>query len=200
MLALLLLATDPETTAVDAEEAFRRAAQAEGQWTAFRKFATDDAILFLPQPEKVQKALPDKNPPVAVQWWPAQSYVSCDGTTAINTGPWILPKSAGYFTTVWRKQPQGAWKWELDHGDTLAKPRAVPAKAETVKASCAPISEPTATPMAPLGDKAGDGQSPDGTLLWHWEVSAAGARSFDAWIWDGRTFVSAVSNKVAAPR
>ena len=199
MLALLLLAADPGGTAVDAENAFRQAAQAEGQWTAFRKFATDDAIVFLPQPEKAQQALPTQNPPVAVQWWPAESYVACDGTTAVNTGPWVRPKARGYFTTVWHKRDSG-WKWSLDHGDELATPRALPAKAQVRTASCKPITEPTVTPVGMPGDKSGDGESPDGTLRWHWNVTPAGAREFDAWIWDGATFVSVVSDKVAAPQ
>jgi hypothetical protein len=200
MLALLLLAADPETNSVDAENAFRRAAQAEGQWTAFRKFATEDAIIFAPQPEKVQQALPTKNPPIAVQWWPAESYVACDGTTAVNTGPWVRPKGTGYFTTVWHKQAEGGWKWSLDQGDDLVKPRALPEKVLIRKASCRPISEPTVDLLAPIGGKSGDGASPDGTLRWHWEVTAEGARTFAAWIWDGRTFVSVVSSKVAAPQ
>jgi hypothetical protein len=200
MLPLLLLAADPEMTAVDAENAFRRAAQAEGQWTAFREFAAEEAILFTPQPEKAQQVLPTKNPPIAVQWWPAESYVSCDGTMAVNTGPWIRPSGSGYFTTVWRKQPAGAWKWQLDHGDALEKPRALPAEPRRVQASCAPISEPVARSAGPIGGKAGEGQSPDGTLLWHWDVTPDGARTFDASLWNGTTFVSVVSNKVAAPR
>lgn len=199
LLALALQAAAPQT-AVDAENAFRRAAQAEGQWTAFRKFAAGDAILFTPQPEKAQQALPTKNPPIAVQWWPAESYVSCDGTAAVNTGPWVRPKAVGYFTTIWRKQPQGDWKWELDHGDALEKPRALPGEPKRVKASCAPIGEPVVDIVPPLGAKGGDGASRDGTLRWHWEVTSAGARDFQAWIWDGKTFASVVFDKVAAPQ
>ena len=200
MLALLLLAADPEMTAVDAENAFRRAAQAEGQWTAFRKFAAEDAIVFTPQPEKAEEVLPTKNPPIAVQWWPAESYVACDGTAAVNTGPWIRPRGTGYFTTVWRRQPDGGWKWSLDQGDDLATPRALPEKAIVRMASCRPISEPTVDQIATPGDKSGAGSSADGTLRWYWEVTAAGARRFDAWIWNGTTFVSVVSNQVAAPK
>ena len=71
-LALLLLAADPESP-VDAERAFNRAAQTEGQWTAFRAFMADGATVFTPQPVKASDALPNKNPPIAVQWWPAES-------------------------------------------------------------------------------------------------------------------------------
>jgi hypothetical protein len=197
LLALALQAATPQT-AVDAERAFNAAAQAKGQWTAFREFAAEDAIVFVPQPAKAREALPTKNPPIAVQWWPAESYVSCDGTMAVNTGPWMLPKGFGYFTTVWVKQPDGAWKWVMDGGDALAKPRVLPEKPRVRTASCASITEPTATPVPPLGAKGGDGQSADGTLLWHWQVAPDGARRFDAWMWNGRTFASVVANEVAA--
>ena len=36
-------------TAVDAERAFARDAQRIGQWTAFRKYADQDAVMFTPQ-------------------------------------------------------------------------------------------------------------------------------------------------------
>jgi hypothetical protein len=199
MLALLLLAADPEMTAVDAENAFRRAAQAEGQWTAFRKFAAEDAIIFTPQPEKAQQALPTKNPPIAVQWWPAESYISCDGSTAVNTGPWIRPKGSGYFTTVWHRQPDGDWKWSMDHGDDLATPRALPERAVVRKARCpAPASIPVHEPCP--YEKCGHGRSADGTLHWDWALLSDGSRSFDAEIWDGTNWTMVVSNRVAAAK
>ncbi len=55
-------------------------------------------MMFVPQPVKAQDWLKDrKDPPIAVQWWPAESYVSCDGTAAVNTGPWVRPKGVGLF-------------------------------------------------------------------------------------------------------
>ncbi len=83
--------------------------------------------MFLPQAGSAQEFLKDKaDPPTAVFWWPGRSYVSCDGNTAVNTGPWVRQwgKSVGYFTTVWQRQADGSWKWVLDHGDVLATPRA----------------------------------------------------------------------------
>ena len=46
MLAALLLAQ--AGTAVEAERDFNRLAQTEGQWTAFRRYATGDAVMFVP--------------------------------------------------------------------------------------------------------------------------------------------------------
>ena len=62
---------------------------------------------FCRRPAGAQQWLKGKaDPPVAVFWWPGRSYVSCDGKTAINTGPWVRQwgKSVGYFTTVWQRQ------------------------------------------------------------------------------------------------
>jgi hypothetical protein len=67
------------------------------------------------------------DPPKSVTWGPAIVYVSCDGTLAASTGNWTRPDgSVGYFTTIWRRDKKGAWKWVLDHGDTLAVARPVP--------------------------------------------------------------------------
>jgi len=100
MLAALLLLQAAAQTAVDAERAFYRAAQTEGQWKAFREFSTPDAVVFTPHPAKAHEVLPTREPAIAVQWWPAESYVSCDGKLAVNTGPWVRPNGSGYFTTV----------------------------------------------------------------------------------------------------
>ena len=70
-----------------------RDAQRIGQWTAFRKYADRDAVMFTPQAVWARDFLKGrKDPPKAVRWWPATSFVSCDGHTAVNTGPWIAPR------------------------------------------------------------------------------------------------------------
>ena len=43
---LMLVAAASIVTAVDAERAFIRDSKAHGQWTAFRKWASDDAVMF----------------------------------------------------------------------------------------------------------------------------------------------------------
>ena len=47
IIALLLAASSP--TALDAERAFAADAQRIGQWSAFRKYADRDAVMFMPQ-------------------------------------------------------------------------------------------------------------------------------------------------------
>ena len=201
--AILLAAATP--TAIDAERAFAADAQKVGQWTAFRKYATDDALMFIPQPTNAQTFLKDrKDPPVAVFWWPGQSYVSCDGTIAVNTGPWVRQwgKSVGYFTTVWQRQADGSWKWTLDHGDALETPRT---EGGDIKPHVAPCSaKPPRQGALAIGPVRGEdmsvgaGRSADGTLVWSWAVGPKGDRFFLAQLWDGKKFVPVIQDNIAA--
>ena len=200
MIAALLLAT-AAPTAIDAERAFAADAQKLGQWTAFRKYATDDALMFIPQPTNAQSFLKDrKDPAVAVFWWPGRSYVSCDGDTAVNTGPWVREwgKSVGYFTTVWQRQPDGNWKWVYDGGDALKEARAEGGDIAAQVAVCTKLPVPPVPQReVPADVKHGTGSSKDGTLNWGWTVKPDGSRNFYAMIWDGKQHRLVVDDRIA---
>ena len=202
MLAMLLLAAGP-MTAIDAERAFAADAQKLGQWTAFRKYAADDGVMFVPQQANAQAWLKDrKDPAVAVFWWPGRSYVSCDGSVAINTGPWVREwgKSVGYFTTVWQRQADGSWEWLLDHGDALKTARAEGGEIKAERAACPALPLAPRPPREmPEGVQHGGGSSRDGSLAWDWTVLPDGSRRFWASLWDGRNFKVVIDDKVAAP-
>jgi hypothetical protein len=199
--AFLLMAAEP-MTAIEAERAFAADAQKLGQWTAFRKYATHDALMFVPQPINAHEFLKDrKDPAVSVFWWPGRSYVSCDGTVAVNTGPWVRGwgKSVGYFTTVWKRQADGGWKWIYDAGDELKVARAEGGDIKAVVASCdgkLPALS-TKTLVTALGT-ARFGQSDDGTVGWSWFVRADDSRDFTAHIWDGTKMAPVIIDTVAA--
>ena len=126
MLELVIAAAS--LTAVDAERAFARDARRIGQWSAFRKYADDTAVMFTPQAIWAHEFLTDKkDPPKSIVWGPSHSWTSCDGRTAITRGPWATAagKWSGYFTTVWVRGQEG-WKWTYDAGDTLTAPTALP--------------------------------------------------------------------------
>lgn len=193
--AILIAAAAPQS-AIDAELTFAADAQSKGQWAAFRAHAATDGVMFVPEPVKAQQWLQGrKEPPVSVMWWPAQSWTSCDGTIAVNTGPWLRDggRSAGYFTTVWQKQPDGRWQWLLDHGDSLDRPRSASDSPETRRASCRDLP---ASAGAPAGD--GGGASADNSLRWRWNVHENGARIVWAEIWDGQAYRMIVEDKVEA--
>ena len=87
MIVAFLLAAAPVPSAIDAEYDFARDAQRIGQWTAFRKWADRDAVMFDPQAVWARDYLKDKkDPPKAIRWWPSRSILSCDGRTAVKVG------------------------------------------------------------------------------------------------------------------
>jgi hypothetical protein len=210
MLTLLLAAAS--ISAVDAERAFAADAKRLGQWTAFRKYADETAVMFTPQAVWAQQFLaPLKDPPKALSWGPADSWVSCDGRTAINRGPWTSASgnAHGYFTTVWMREAKG-WQWVYDGGDTLAAPMALPPKPRVQRASCSGRAripaeyrqevKPTARIAGKPPADAGQGRSADGTLIYEWRVSAAGERRFEAKLWNGRDYRTIVDQHVSAPK
>lgn len=137
MLALLLLAAAEPQTAIDAERAFAADAQAMGQWAAFRKWAAADATMFTPQPTRAQDWLKDRKEPArAVEWWPTASWVSCDGTLAVNKGGSRWPDGrVGTFTTVWARRPEG-WRWLMDKGSDVATALPRVRQPRVTRASC----------------------------------------------------------------
>lgn len=214
MILALLLAAAPAaaapSTAVDAEMAFVRDAKRVGQWTAFRKWADRDAVMFTPQAVWARSFLkPLKDPPNAISWRPARSYVSCDGRTAVNTGPWFKQDGTqgGYFTTVWQRTKSG-WRWVYDGGGPAMGP--VPAgKARVHPASCAGkapgppvIPPPRLSPSKALTtpEDNGRGQSADRTLGWDWKVGKNGSRQFRLYQWKGTRYQEVLANDVPAPR
>ena len=217
MIAALLLAAAsthpvakaPAMTAVDAEIAFARDAKRIGQWSAFRKWVDNDAVMFTPQAVWAKTFLkPLKDPPQAISWRPLHSFVSCDGRTAVNTGPWYRQDGArgGYFTTVWQRTDRG-WRWVYDGGGPatgVVKSR----KPQVHRASCgrkapgAPVMAPP--PLTPQEARTtpednGRGQSADKTLGWDWKVEKDGSRKFRVYQWKGGMYAQVLYNDVPAP-
>ena len=152
---------------------------------------------------------PLKDPPRAISWRAADSYVSCDGRTAVNTGPWFTQEGrlGGYFTTVWQRTKAG-WRWVYDGGGPL-EGAAPPRKPQVYQASCsrhapgAPIIPPP--PLTPKQARTtpednGRGQSADKTLGWDWKVEKSGARVFRVYLWNGTRYADVLHNDVPAPR
>ncbi len=208
--ALLLAAAVP--TAVDAELAFARDARRIGQWTAFRKYADRDAVMFTPQAVWALTFLkPLKDPPKAISWRPAHSFTSCDGRTAVNTGPWFKQDRSlgGYFTTVWQRSAKG-WRWVYDGGGpyaagttpTASVPALVSRASCQTKAPGAPVAPPpplTAKQARTTPDDTGRGQSADKTLGWDWKVDKEGARRLRVYQWNGIRYAQVLYNDVPAP-
>jgi hypothetical protein len=206
---IFALAAVATPSAADAERAFARDAQRNGQWTASRAYADPDAVVFTPQAIWARDFLKGrKDPPSAARWSPNASYVSCDGRIAVNTGPW---KSAdgrqhGFYTTVWEFE-DGRWRWISDGRHSLKKPLAARNVPDVRKASCrgrAPGPPLMPTPSAKPGpggaspDDFGRGISGDRTLGWDWRVGPNGSRRFRTYLWNGRSYKLAVQQTIGA--
>jgi len=135
--------------------------------------------------------------------------VSCDGRTAVNTGPWWAADGVhhGYFTTVWQRGARG-WRWVYDGGDGMTgpPPKAPPIKVHpsacSTKAPGPPIFPPP--PLTPkqartTPEDSGRGESADMTLGWDWKVEKDGARKFRVYQWTGRSYAQVLYNDVPAP-
>jgi hypothetical protein len=206
--ALLLAAAAP--SAVDAEYAFARDAQRIGQWTAFRKWAERDAVIFTPQAAWAHQVLPQKDPPKAISWRPAHSFVSCNGRIAVNTGPWwkVDGTPGGYFTTVWQRTKHG-WRWVYDGGGPLEGAAPAAKRAQVHRASCAgrakgaPIAPPpplTAKESRTTPEDNGRGEAADRTLGWDWQVDKEGARTFRVFLWNGSHYAQVLHNRIPPPK
>ena len=201
MIVALFLATASVSSATDAEIAFARDAKRIGQWSAFRKWADRDAVMFTPRAVWARTFLkPLKDPPKSISWRPAQSFVSCDGRTAVNKGPWFTQdgRLAGGFTTIWQRTPAG-WRWVYDGGVPTSsgmsnRPRVRQASCAT-KAPGPPIPAPPklfSKTALTRPQAAGRGESADKTLGWDWKVTAAGSRILRVFLWTGHRYAEIV--------
>ena len=209
MITLFLLAAAAAPTAIDAEYAFARDAQRIGQWAAFRKYADRDAVMFTPQAVWARDFLKRRKEPArSVRWWPVHSFTSCDGRTAVNTGPWVAGdgKSHGYFTTVWQRSGR-QWRWVYDGGDQQAGAIPARAKPQIHRASCrgkapgAPIIAPpplTNRQARTTPEDVGRGQSADRTLGWDWKVGKKGERRLRVYQWNGTRYAQVLANAIPA--
>ncbi|MDB5234811.1 MAG: hypothetical protein JWR44_1804 [Hymenobacter sp.] len=109
---------------VAAEDAFAAQAKQSGTAAAFlansspAAFVTDGGKLANAQ--EVWKARPTQ-PGTRLTWYPSLVDVAQSGELGYTTGPWTFlqnekPQSAGEYVTVWRKQPDGKWKFVVDMG------------------------------------------------------------------------------------
>lgn len=136
ILALALFAT-PVAAEVDpapvvaAERAFAADGLALGVRDSFLKHSAPEAIVFQPDLARVHDTFPklpdDKGrPPLA--WWPLWAGIALSGDLGFTTGPYTVGgKPGGYYFTVWRKQPDGGWKWIYDGGPGSDPTGAAPA-------------------------------------------------------------------------
>jgi ketosteroid isomerase-like protein len=110
---------------INTERAFAKKSMDTNAKEAFLAFIADDGVLFNPDPEP-GKALWEKRsvPDYTLEWWPTHADISRSADLGWTTGPWVLglkdgKKLHGYFSTVWRKQADGTWRFATDMGASM---------------------------------------------------------------------------------
>jgi len=194
---------------VAADVALSQLAQRKGQWTALRDSATDDALLFVPQPVIARswlKAQPATTKPAS--WQPQQVWLSCDGSLAVSYGNTQLAAGGpGYYANVWQRQQRGEYKWVMTQSDGLAA--ALPAS-EMIGASVAtcdrnarprsidPKAPPAPAPAFPAGTRGG--WSEDRTLSWAVAIDADCGRTLTVSLYrgPGKPLEPVLNKRVAA--
>jgi len=115
---------------IETEYSFVSAAGELGMRDAFLKFIADDGIIFRPAPLNGKKFLSEApNRAGLLSWYPAHADISGAGDMGFTTGPADLRRDKdsaaiwfGNFCTVWQKQLNGEWKFEIDIGNQTDKP------------------------------------------------------------------------------
>jgi len=124
----------PVTTApvIDSERAFAARAGEIGWLPAFREYTAPDGEMGQPA-GYVNAAAELANSPDDgnrnLFWWPAFAGIARSGDFGFTTGPVSVDEARtprGHYFTVWRRQPDGSWKWIYDGGvGPIAEPNQI---------------------------------------------------------------------------
>jgi ketosteroid isomerase-like protein len=127
------------------ESAFAKT-MADRDHAAFTSFLADETVFFGRNVLRGKAAVAAawkrfyEGPTAPFSWAPADVEVLDSGTLGYSSGPVFDPAGnrVGAFNSVWRRQPDGAWKIVFDKGcpecDCAPKPAAVPAGATGIAA------------------------------------------------------------------
>lgn len=123
-------------TVVETERSFARTSAERGIRESFLAYIAEDGLLFRPGAVNGKKWMLDHPVPPSqkrplLSWWPAFADVARAGDLAYTFGPWEFkeditaekPAGYGHFVTVWKKQTDGSWKFEVDLGISHAAPK-----------------------------------------------------------------------------
>jgi ketosteroid isomerase-like protein len=129
---------------VKVENEFSAMAQTKGLLAAFQHFAAPDVAFIDTDPRKfrgpdaVRERMANADKPgVKLTWSASFTDVSDDGTLGYNYGRYEHRSAApdgkevirgGFFLTIWKRQPNGSWKYVMDTGAPDRPPAPNPEK------------------------------------------------------------------------
>jgi ketosteroid isomerase-like protein len=117
-----VLAADPADVLKDADRAFAALSARQGPGPAFQAFAAPDVVILnSAQPHTTPEQLGKRfGPGLAIAWEPDEAVISAGGDLGYTMGHATITdqgkESKTRYLTVWRKQPDGSWKFILDGG------------------------------------------------------------------------------------
>lgn len=136
LLALLLCALQAGNTRdealedlANAERAFAATSVKKGFHQAFVEHLAEDGLVFAPAPTNGKKLHADAPESKALlNWYPAYADISSSLDWGYTTGPYAFKATsedtaaagAGFYLSVWKKQPDGQWKVAIDMGNSFA--------------------------------------------------------------------------------
>lgn len=141
----------PAEEVAAAERAFAAHAQRDGSRAAFLASAAPDGLLFSPDPSNARAQI--ERWPAAdggrLTWGPEVVAASRSGDVGLSTGPFVMRRpnfvGRGYFFTIWRRQPDGGWRWVIDKG--VHAPASATHEAPAENAPVRVLAASTATPV-----------------------------------------------------
>ncbi len=131
-----LAGTQPDKAKLKAEvaameDAFCAMAKTQGLLAAFQHFAAPDVAFIDTDPRKwrgpaavLERIGPDQ-PGLSLTWSATFTDVSDDGTLGYNYGRYeskltkpdgTVSVHTGWFLTIWKRQPDGSWRYVMDNG------------------------------------------------------------------------------------
>lgn len=197
------LVTANPSAVIAQELAFARMAREKGTWTAFREYATEDALWPSPGLVNVRQDLAGvADPAQPVVWGPDAVWVSCDGSFALSTGPATYPSGRrSRFATIWQRQRDGDYRWVLDQGFDLETDHAQAEMIAAKVADCPAGFDRWADRRPPVrrGEPWGSSRSNDGTLEWRTALSTDCRRTFTVAINQGGTMTEVFRREAPPP-
>ena len=111
-----------------ADRAFSALSVEKGVPHAFDAYMADDAAVYREKSHPIvgRAALNEiysKSTGYLLEWEPAFADAGASGDFGYTRGRWQItpdgedePASYGYYVTIWKRQPDGSWKWVFDTG------------------------------------------------------------------------------------
>lgn len=106
---------------VAAERAFAADAPSMGIAGSFNKWSVPEAIVIGGgRAQRIGEAYPNVPRPAdepLLEWWPNFAGIARSGDLGFTTGGVAVGgRRAGHYFTIWKRQPDGSWKWVYDGG------------------------------------------------------------------------------------